>query len=64
MLFLKKTIDKELATQYFEAIEGKTVILPKVFIKADELLREFILSGGIDIEIPEELNKIISEAKI
>ena len=61
---LKKTIDKELATKYFEAIEGKTVILPKVFIKADELLREFILSGGIDIEIPEELNKIISEAKI
>lgn len=61
---LKKTIDKELATKYFEAIEGKTVILPKVFIKADELLREFILSGGIDIEIPEELNKTISEAKI
>lgn len=61
---LKKTIDKELATKYFEAIEGKTVILPKVFIKTDELLREFILSGGIDIEIPEELNKIISEAKI
>ena len=29
---LKKTIDKEPATKYFEAIEGKTVILPKVFI--------------------------------
>jgi len=61
---LKKTIDKELATKYFEAIEGKTVILPKVFIKADELLRGFILSGGIDIEIPEEMNEILSGIKI
>lgn len=61
---LKKTINKELATKYFEAIEGKTIILPKVFIKTDELLRGFILSGGIDIEIPEEMNEILSGAKI
>lgn len=52
---LKKTIDTGKARKYFEVIEGKTIILPKVLIKADELLREFILSGGIDIEIPIEL---------
>lgn len=52
---LKKTIDIEKARKYFEVIEGKTIISPKVLIKADELIREFILSGGIDIEIPIEL---------
>ena len=52
---LKKTIDTEKARKYFEVIEGKTIISPKVLIKADKLLREFILSGGIDIEIPVEL---------
>lgn len=52
---LKKTIDTEKARKYFEVIEGKTIISPKVLIKADKLLREFILSGGIDIEIPIEL---------
>lgn len=52
---LKKTIDTEKARKYFEVIEGKTIISPKVLIKADELIREFILSGGIDIEIPIEL---------
>ena len=52
---LKKTIDTEKARKYFEVIEGKTIISPKVLIKADKLLREFVLSGGIDIEIPVEL---------
>ena len=52
---LKKQIDKVKAIKYFEAIEGQEIILPKVLIKADALLREFVLSGGIDIEIPEAL---------
>ena len=52
---LKKQIDKVKAIKYFETIEGQEIILPKVLIKADALLREFVLSGGIDIEIPEAL---------
>lgn len=52
---LKKQIDKVKAIKYFEIIEGQEIILPKVLIKADALLREFVLSGGIDIEIPEAL---------
>lgn len=46
---LKKTVNKAKAREYFEKIEGAKIIPPKVIIKADKLLREFILSGGCDI---------------
>lgn len=46
---LKDTINIDKAKAYFEAVEGKKIPVPKVNIKADNLLREFILSGGIDI---------------
>jgi len=49
---LKQTIDKKKAKDYFEKIEGIKVIPPKVSTKADILLRDFILSGGFDIELP------------
>jgi len=49
---LKQTIDKKKAKDYFEKIEGIKVIPPKVITKADILLRDFILSGGFDIEVP------------
>jgi type I site-specific deoxyribonuclease, hsdR family len=49
---LKQTIDKKKAKDYFEKIEGIKVIPPKVITKADILLRDFILSGGFDIELP------------
>src|SRR5699024_5850985 len=51
---LKKTVDKVKAKQYFEAVEGTKIIPPKVNVKVDNLLREFILSDGIDIESPME----------
>lgn len=47
---LKKSVDKEKAKEYFERIEGSTLIPPKVNMKVDKLLREFILSGGFEIE--------------
>ena len=47
---LKATADKQKAKAYFEKIEGKKIILPKVNNKIDLLLRKFILSGGFDIE--------------
>lgn len=49
---LFNTIDKQKAKSYFESIEGKKIIPPKVNTKADNLLRRFILSGGFDIQIP------------
>ena len=49
---LKKTVNKDKAREYFEAVEQTKIIPPKVNIKADNLLRDFILSGGFDIDLP------------
>lgn len=51
---LNETVNKERAKEYFEQIEGTKIILPKVNIKVDKLLRAFILSGGFEIDLPEE----------
>ena len=50
---LKKTVNKAKAKEYFEKIEGTKIIPPKVNVKVDNLLREFILGGGFEIEMPE-----------
>lgn len=47
---LKETIDKAKARAYFERIEGVKIILTKVNMKADALLRDFILKGGFHIK--------------
>lgn len=47
---IKNTFVKEKAAEYFSRIEGKKIIPPKVSIKMDTLLRQFITSGGFDIE--------------
>lgn len=46
---LKATADKSKAKNYFEALEGHTVSPPKVNIKIDALLRDFVLSGGKEL---------------
>ena len=51
---LRHTIDKNRAKEYFERIEGRKIIPPKVNIKVDKLLREFIIRGGFEIQMPEE----------
>ena len=51
---LKQTVDKTKAKEYFERIEGVKLIPPKVSIKTDKLIREFILSGGMDSTEAEE----------
>lgn len=51
---LKKTINKDKAKEYFEQIEGVKIIPPKVNVKVDNLLRKFILDGGIEIQMPED----------
>lgn len=51
---LKKTVDKVKAKNYFETIEGSKIIPPKVSVKVDKLLRNFIINGGYDIQMPED----------
>jgi type I restriction enzyme R subunit len=52
---LKNTVDKSKAKAYFEAIEKTAVPLFKVNIKVDGLLRSFLISGGFEIELAEEM---------
>lgn len=47
---LMRTVDKTKAKEYFERIEQTRLNPPKVNIRTDKLLREFILSGGFEIE--------------
>ncbi len=47
-----KTENKE--KEYFEKIEGITIIPSKVNTKIDKLLMEFVLSDVVDIKMPEE----------
>lgn len=51
---LKKTVDKAKAKVYFEKVEGTKIIPPKVNVKVDKLLRDFIISGGYEIQMPTE----------
>lgn len=51
---LKKTVNKAKAKEYFEKIEGTKILPPKVNVKVDNLLRDFILNGGFEIEMPQE----------
>ena len=47
---LKATIDKEKAKEFFEEKEHIKIPMYKVNMKADKLLRDFILVGGFNIE--------------
>lgn len=49
---LKATADRAKAKVYFEQRDGTKLSPPKVSIKIDKLLRDFILSGGFDIDLP------------
>ena len=51
---LRRTVDKAKAKEYFEKAEGKKIAPPKVNIKVDNLLRDFILNGGFDMDNPNE----------
>ncbi len=51
---LKSTVNKVKAKEYFEKTEGFKLIPPKVNVKVDKLLRDFIINGGFEIEIPAE----------
>ena len=46
---LKKSVDMKVAKQYFESAEGKPIPTPRINIKLEELLRNFIFADGFDI---------------
>ena len=48
---LVATVDKSKAKAYFEKLENTPIPPPKVNPKVSKLLREFVLSGGFEIEI-------------
>lgn len=51
---LKASVDKAKTKEYFEKLEN-TIISPfKINIRVHNLLQDFILKGGFDIEEPKE----------
>ena len=50
---LAKTVNMQKAKTYFEKVEGKALEPCEVFIKSEKLLREFVLSGGFNINRKE-----------
>lgn len=55
---LKATADRSKAKKYFEELEGVKIIPPKVPIKIDKLLREFILKDGFDLAPHDEEQEV------
>ena len=47
---LMQTLDKAKAKEFFERMEGASIPVFKVNMKADTFLRRFIIEGGIDID--------------
>ena len=47
---LKATVDKKRAKAWLERKEGCEIIPPKVSVKIDRLLRQFVLDGGFDVQ--------------
>lgn len=50
---LKASVRVDLAKAYFEKMTGEKLPIPKVNVRVDKLLRNFILQGGFEIELPE-----------
>ena len=47
---LKNTVDKAKAKTYLEKRDGVAIPVFKVNIKIDQLLQDFILKGGFDLD--------------
>lgn len=47
---LKNTVDRDIARGYFERTEGQPIKPFRIPAKIDTILRQFILSGGFDVE--------------
>lgn len=49
---IKDSMDLDKAQSYFETTEGEPVPKRKVIVKIDDLIRQFILQGGFEIQVP------------
>jgi len=49
---LKKSVNKAKAKEYFEALEGKKIPPFKINIRVHNLLQDFIIRGGFEIDLP------------
>ena len=47
---IKATVDRQEAKVYFERVKDVKIILHRLAVNIDGLLRKFILSGGFDIK--------------
>ena len=47
---LKASVDKDKAKEYFEALEGTKIPPFKINMKVHNLLKDFIIKGGYDLE--------------
>ncbi|WP_046178635.1 type I restriction endonuclease subunit R, EcoR124 family [Domibacillus tundrae] len=52
--YLKASVDKDKAKEYFEKMENAKIPPFKINIRVHNLLKEFILKDGFDIEEPKE----------
>lgn len=49
---LKSTVDLAKAQEYFQKLENTKISLFRINVKVHNMLQEFILKGGIEIEVP------------
>jgi type I restriction enzyme R subunit len=49
---LKSTVDLAKAQEYFQKLENTKISLFRINVKVHNMLQEFILKGGIDVEVP------------
>lgn len=56
---IKDSMDVDKAKSYFDWVEKTSLPKYKVIVKADELLRKFILLGGFDIERPSPEENVV-----
>ncbi len=60
---IKDSMNIDKAKSYFERLEKTSLPKYKIVVKADELLRKFILAGGFDIERPS-CDESVEKSKI
>jgi type I restriction enzyme R subunit len=65
---LKNTVDKNEAKMYFEKLEGAKIPLFKINVRVHKLLKKFVISGGMEVELPDGNfvydDVIIKESKV
>lgn len=61
-MFYCFSVDRDIVRGYFECTEGKPIKIFRIQPKIDTILRQFILSGGFDVEKNENLEAAIVQS--